>query len=42
MLRGEKLFKFVASLVLHHFYRTVTMRFESGKVTRLETETRRM
>ena len=41
MKTGEKLFKFLASLMLRGFYGTVTIRFESGKVTHVETETRR-
>ncbi len=41
MRRGEKLFKFLASLMLRRFYGTVTIRFESGKVTHVETETGR-
>jgi len=41
MLRGEKLFRFLASLVLDKFYGTVIIRFESGKVTHVEAETRR-
>ena len=39
---GEKLFHFLAALVLEKFYGTVTIRFEAGKVTHVETETRRM
>jgi hypothetical protein len=42
MPRGERLFKFLASLMLQHFYGTVTIRFECGKVTHVETETRQM
>lgn len=41
MKRGEKLFKFLASLILREFYGTVTIRFENGKVTHVEAETRR-
>ena len=40
--RVEKLFKFLARLTLEKFYGTVTIRFESGKVTHGETETRWM
>ncbi|GAG11807.1 unnamed protein product [marine sediment metagenome] len=40
--KGEKLFKFLASLMLDRFYGTVTIRFESGKVTHVEADTRRM
>ena len=39
---GEKLFHFLARLILDKFYGSVTIRFESGKVTHVETETRRM
>ena len=42
MKKGEKLFKFLASLILREFYGTVTIRFEAGRVTHVETETRRM
>lgn len=42
MPRSEKLFKFLASLMLQRFYGTVTIRFERGKVTHVETETRRV
>ena len=42
MRTGEKLFKFLASLMLQGFYGTVIIRFESGKATHVETETRRM
>ena len=41
MKKGEKLFKFLASLILREFYGTVTIRFEAGKVTHVATETRR-
>ena len=41
MPKGEKLLKFLASLTLQKFYGTVTIRFESGKVTHVETEMRR-
>lgn len=41
MPRGEKLFRFLASLILHQFYGTVTIHFEGGKVTHVATETRR-
>ena len=41
MRKGQKLFKFLASLMLKQFYGTVTIRFEGGKVTHVETETRR-
>jgi hypothetical protein len=42
MTRGEKLFTFPASLKLCEFYGTVSMRFGSGKVTDVQTETPRM
>ena len=42
MKTGEKLFHFLARLILDKFYGSVTIRFESGKVTHVETETRRM
>lgn len=41
MSRGEKLFRFLASLMMRGFFGTVTIRFEAGKVTHVETETRR-
>ena len=40
MPRGEKLFKFLACLMLRDFYGTVIIGFESGEVTHVETETR--
>lgn len=40
--RGGRLFRFLASLILREFYGRVTIRFERGKVTRVETEPRRM
>ena len=42
MPKGEKLLKFLASLIVRQFYGTVTIRFEAGKVTHVETETRWM
>ena len=42
MPRGEKLLKFLASLMLDNFYGVVIIRMEAGKVTHVETETRRM
>ena len=42
MKTGEKLFHFLARLILDKFYGTVTIRFEHGKVTHVETETHRM
>ncbi len=41
MPRGVKLYKFLASLMLRRFFGRVTIRFESGKVTYVETGTRR-
>jgi len=41
MKTGEKLFHFLAKLILDRFYGSVTIRFEHGKVTHVETETRR-
>ena len=40
MRPGEKLFKFLAGLVLDKFYGSVTIKFEHGKVTHVEMETR--
>jgi len=37
----EGLFRFLASLILREFCRKVTIRFEAGKVTDVETEVRR-
>jgi len=42
MPRGERLFRMLAGLMLDRFYGTVTIRMESGKVTHVETETRRV
>ena len=41
MKTGGKLFHFLAGLVLAKFYGSVTIRFECGKVTHVETESRR-
>lgn len=41
MTPGEKLFKFLARLILDQFFGSVTIKFEHGKVTHVETETRR-
>jgi hypothetical protein len=41
MPRGEKLFRFLAGLMLQRFYGTVTIRFETGKVTHVTAETTR-
>ena len=40
MRPGEKLFKFLARLILDKFYGSVTIKFQHGKVTHVETETR--
>ena len=42
MPRGDKRFRFLADLMLREFYGSAIMRFEGGKVTYVETETRRM
>ncbi len=42
MPRGEKLFRFLAALMMRGFYGSVTIRLEAGKVTHVETETRRV
>lgn len=42
MPTAEKLCRFLANSVLGKFYGTVTIRFEAGKVTNVETETRPM
>ena len=41
MKKGEKLFKFLASLILQEFYGTVTIRLEGGEVTHVENKTQR-
>ena len=41
MPRGERLFRFLASLMVRGSYGIVTIRFEAGKVTHVETQTRR-
>ena len=41
MKTGEKLFHFLARLILDKFYGSVTIRFESGKVTHVDVETHR-
>ena len=41
MPRGEKLFRFLAKLMVDRFYGSVTIKFEAGKVTHVGTETRR-
>ena len=41
MPKGEKLFRFLASVMMRGFYGTATIRFEVGKVTHAGTETRR-
>jgi hypothetical protein len=42
MPQAEKLFRFPARLMLRRFYGTAIIRFEAGKVTHVQTETRRM
>ena len=42
MKTGENIFRFLARMILDKFYGTVTIRLENGKVTHVETETRRM
>ena len=41
MKKGEKLFRFLTALILREFYGSVTIRFQSGRVTHVRTETRR-
>jgi hypothetical protein len=41
MRPGEKLFKFLAGLILDKFYGSVTIKFEHGKVTHVEQEAKR-
>jgi len=41
MREGEELLRFLASLMLQGCCGTVTIRFEAGKVTHVEKETRR-
>ena len=41
MPRGEELLRFLGSLMVRDFYGTVTIRFEAGMVTHVETQTRR-
>ena len=38
---GEKLLKFLAGLILDRFYGSVAIKLEAGKVTHVETETKR-
>jgi hypothetical protein len=40
--KGEKLFNLLASLQRVDFYGTMTVRYEAGKVTHVETNARRM
>jgi hypothetical protein len=42
MPRGEKLLKFLAGLMVDRFYGSVTIKFEAGKVTHVEMETKRV
>lgn len=41
MPRGEKLFRFLSGLMLKRFCGTAIIRFEAGKVTHVEIESRR-
>ncbi len=41
MPRGEKLFKSLASSMVDRIYGTVTIKFEAGRATHVQTETRR-
>jgi len=41
MKRGEKPFRFLASLTLRKFYGAVTIRFEAGRVTHVEAASNR-
>ena len=41
MKTGEKLFPFLKRLAVDRFYGSVTIKYEHGKVTHVETETRR-
>ena len=41
MKTGEKLSQFLQGLALDRFFGTVTIKYEHGKVTHVETETRR-
>ena len=41
MKATERLFRFLADLMRHKFYGSVIIRLEAGKVTHVETETRR-
>ena len=42
MRKGEKLVRFLASLIFRKFYGRVTIPFEARKVTHVKTETRRI
>lgn len=42
MKHGEKLIQFLHGLALDRFFGTVTIKYEHGKVTHVETETRRV
>jgi hypothetical protein len=41
MPRGEKLFTFLARLMVDRFYGSVTIKFEAGKVTHVTSESTR-
>jgi hypothetical protein len=42
MPKGEKPFRFLASLMMRDFYGAVTIRLEAGQLTHVVTEARRM
>jgi hypothetical protein len=42
MPRGEKRFGFLASPMVRNFYGAVTVRFENGKVSHVQVETRQV
>jgi len=39
---GDRLFRYLADLIINKFFGTVTVRFEAGKVTHVEAATRRI
>ena len=41
MKKGEKLFRFLASLILREFYGSVTIRFERGNATHVDLKMQR-
>jgi len=42
MPRGERLFRFLAGLMVAQFYGSVTIDSEAGKVTHVEVQTKRV